>query len=108
MTARVRGAVRVALPAWVVGRLLSLACLGIVVLTHGGHTPRAGGVHVPGSHGWFAWDAAWYRLIAERGYLASPPGGVRFFPLFPDRKSTRLNSSHANTSYAVFCLKKKN
>src|SRR3712207_8687663 len=29
-------------------------------------------------------------------------GGVR------DRKSTRLNSSHANISYAVFCLKKKN
>src|SRR3712207_8356033 len=29
----------------------------------------------------------------------SPPGG--------DRKSTRLNSSHANISYAVFCLKKK-
>src|SRR3712207_6904636 len=24
----------------------------------------------------------------------------------PDRKSTRLNSSHANISYAVFCLKK--
>src|SRR3712207_7722502 len=29
-----------------------------------------------------------------------------FAPL--DRKSTRLNSSHANISYAVFCLKKKN
>src|SRR5438445_2134682 len=29
------------------------------------------------------------------------------FP-FGDRKSTRLNSSHANISYAVFCLKKKN
>src|SRR3712207_7962045 len=32
------------------------------------------------------------------------------FSLFtrqPDRKSTRLNSSHANISYAVFCLKKK-
>src|SRR3712207_7788037 len=29
-------------------------------------------------------------------------GGVR-----GDRKSTRLNSSHANISYAVFCLKKK-
>src|SRR3712207_8717028 len=27
--------------------------------------------------------------------------------LAPDRKSTRLNSSHANISYAVFCLKKK-
>src|SRR3712207_7517419 len=32
------------------------------------------------------------------------PGGGRV-PL--DRKSTRLNSSHANISYAVFCLKKK-
>src|SRR3712207_9077801 len=32
------------------------------------------------------------------------------WPLVPqlvDRKSTRLNSSHANISYAVFCLKKK-
>src|SRR3712207_8111879 len=28
--------------------------------------------------------------------------------LLQDRKSTRLNSSHANISYAVFCLKKKN
>src|SRR3712207_8466737 len=31
-----------------------------------------------------------------------------FVPATPDRKSTRLNSSHANISYAVFCLKKKN
>src|SRR3712207_8034777 len=30
-----------------------------------------------------------------------------FLFLFLDRKSTRLNSSHANISYAVFCLKKK-
>src|SRR5688572_31066871 len=29
-------------------------------------------------------------------------------PARPDRKSTRLNSSHSQTSYAVFCLKKKN
>src|SRR3712207_7261821 len=28
-------------------------------------------------------------------------------PALLDRKSTRLNSSHANISYAVFCLKKK-
>src|SRR3712207_6874050 len=28
-------------------------------------------------------------------------------PLARDRKSTRLNSSHAHISYAVFCLKKK-
>src|SRR3712207_7057737 len=38
---------------------------------------------------------------------------VRAHPVRPghggaDRKSTRLNSSHANISYAVFCLKKKN
>src|SRR5947209_16716911 len=39
------------------------------------------------------------------------PGGDGGFPRFAprsgDRKSTRLNSSHANISYAVFCLKKK-
>src|SRR5207245_5147776 len=30
-----------------------------------------------------------------------------WFSLSPDRKSTRLNSSHGSISYAVFCLKKK-
>src|SRR3712207_7864646 len=40
----------------------------------------------------------------ERGGL--PPPHQRPGPL-GDRKSTRLNSSHANISYAVFCLKKK-
>src|SRR3712207_8223846 len=33
---------------------------------------------------------------------------LRRAALVEDRKSTRLNSSHANISYAVFCLKKKN
>src|SRR3712207_8981345 len=33
--------------------------------------------------------------------------GSRWSDRRPDRKSTRLNSSHANISYAVFCLKKK-
>src|SRR5947209_9549743 len=32
---------------------------------------------------------------------------MRFDPTAGDRKSTRLNSSHANISYAVFCLKQK-
>src|SRR3712207_7905330 len=32
---------------------------------------------------------------------------LRDFDVSEDRKSTRLNSSHANISYAVFCLKKK-
>src|SRR3712207_8213477 len=34
-------------------------------------------------------------------------GGWLEFDVSADRKSTRLNSSHANISYAVFCLKKK-
>src|SRR3712207_8008598 len=34
--------------------------------------------------------------------------GAEVLPARRDRKSTRLNSSHANISYAVFCLKKKN
>src|SRR3712207_7071256 len=39
--------------------------------------------------------------------VALPPPEDRAFADV-DRKSTRLNSSHANISYAVFCLKKKN
>src|SRR3712207_7648288 len=38
--------------------------------------------------------------------LAQPPTTNHMNRI--DRKSTRLNSSHANISYAVFCLKKKN
>src|SRR3712207_8754941 len=37
-----------------------------------------------------------------------PPTGGSGREKKRDRKSTRLNSSHANISYAVFCLKKKN
>src|SRR3712207_7515107 len=33
-------------------------------------------------------------------------GALILMMIFRDRKSTRLNSSHANISYAVFCLKK--
>src|SRR3712207_7203411 len=42
-----------------------------------------------------------YALVS--GQLRGLPG----VDLMEDRKSTRLNSSHANISYAVFCLKKK-
>src|SRR3712207_7028374 len=43
-------------------------------------------------------------LLVQVGALEDrPPLGVHDL----DRKSTRLNSSHANISYAVFCLKKK-
>src|SRR3712207_7092916 len=41
------------------------------------------------------------------GDAKSPVGGSGVSLPDEDRKSTRLNSSHANISYAVFCLKKK-
>src|SRR3712207_7879749 len=65
---------------------------GRVVL--GGQVPgRAQGVEaVPGVR------PADGRLVAAQPQLER---------LDQDRKSTRLNSSHANISYAVFCLKKK-
>src|SRR3712207_7744629 len=43
------------------------------------------------------------RLAGDRGLAEGLDVGRRQ----QDRKSTRLNSSHANISYAVFCLKKK-
>src|SRR2546422_5995114 len=39
--------------------------------------------------------------------LVRPPSGGSPMRAPPDRKSTRLNSSHGYISYAVFCLKKK-
>src|SRR3712207_7699504 len=53
---------------------------------------RAMGLRVPPCR---PWCGAFVHQAALRG-------GSRL-----DRKSTRLNSSHANISYAVFCLKKK-
>src|SRR2546428_5986184 len=52
--------------------------------------------------------------IRSSAHALLPHPGTRVFPshasLMPrlDRKSTRLNSSHDQISYAVFCLKKKN
>src|SRR3712207_9537453 len=67
---------------------------------------RVPGLQAPaGAHG-----------VRERGLRAlghgrlaqgDPGQGARHPAPDRDRKSTRLNSSHANISYAVFCLKKK-
>src|SRR3712207_8698838 len=51
--------------------------------------------------------------IAIRLPLVAEPGSAFIYgpsqlQVFQDRKSTRLNSSHANISYADFCLKKNN
>src|SRR3712207_7128376 len=45
---------------------------------------------------------------AEKGAVPYPSTPQMGLMLTADRKSTRLNSSHANISYAVFCLKKTN
>src|SRR2546427_4631227 len=52
-------------------------------------------------------------LVAVNALTASPLASSALPALKPnqpnqDRKSTRLNSSHSQISYAVFCLKKKN
>src|SRR2546430_5330613 len=48
----------------------------------------------------FRSESSWQNCAA-----CAPPNE---WPNTPDRKSTRLNSSHSQISYAVFCLKKKN
>src|SRR5947209_16452764 len=52
-----------------------------------------------GSLMWDSWENCFNGTKNERAKLKD---------YHRDRKSTRLNSSHANISYAVFCLKKKN
>src|SRR3712207_8625918 len=52
------------------------------------------------------WDAA-SAWLDERCHVRTQDSNRRNPGLPQDRKSTRLNSSHANISYAVFCLKKK-
>src|SRR2546430_5511966 len=47
-------------------------------------------------------DATEIRVIGSKGTAHLHAGIIK------DRKSTRLNSSHSQISYAVFCLKKKN
>src|SRR5258707_8773818 len=46
-----------------------------------------------------------FRLLRQQSSIPIAMGEL--FNTQQDRKSTRLNSSHANISYAVFCLKKK-
>src|SRR3712207_7179643 len=68
--------------------------------------------------GWHRWVGEAGDIVAMESFGASAPA-KRLYEHFgftgaavaerakADRKSTRLNSSHANISYAVFCLKKK-
>jgi len=71
------------LPAWVVARVV--VTIALVVARTGVGSLRPGDpdalrrVH----EGLLAWDAGWYRSIADHGYAAAGRESVRFFPLFP-------------------------
>src|SRR2546427_9539477 len=57
----------------------------------------ARGFFVPGNHDWDSMQPGGWDAIRRQ---------ERFIAAAGDRKSTRLNSSHSQISYAVFCLKK--
>jgi hypothetical protein len=71
---------RTALVPWALGRLVVGATLALARFssTNIGARPRP----IPLGQGLFAWDAAFYRAIAEHGYQRID-GSVRFFPLVP-------------------------
>src|SRR2546430_10283420 len=46
--------------------------------------------------------------LAQEGKIPTEQAARHAFPMTADRKSTRLNSSHSQISYAVFCLEKQN
>src|SRR3712207_7004870 len=77
-----------ALPISMIAGMVALMVYRFDRYAHGSHDHRVGAPGVPPR-----WVFSFFNPI------------VKF--LLADRKSTRLNSSHANISYAVFCLKKK-
>src|ERR1035441_10762010 len=61
-------------------------------------------------YGHFVPGASFWETMARSRTLTTPSwltSALGLKPGWPDRKSTRLNSSHLGISYAVFCLKKK-
>jgi hypothetical protein len=77
----VRRDLRVAVVPWVLARVLVVASLALSrhLFDEIGAPPRP----VALGQGLFAWDAAFYRDIAEHGYRAVGEGSLRFFPLVP-------------------------
>lgn len=72
---------RVAALPWALARVL---VIGTLALTRFAVDHLDGAVAPVQLHqGMFAWDAAFYRDIAERGYAALPEAALRFFPLVP-------------------------
>src|SRR5207249_12206355 len=83
---------------------------------HSFPTRRSSDLSWPADYSWDAWRSICTAELVFIGVLLglSTLGRYRKTkqaraegPPTPDRKSTRLNSSHVSISYAVFCLKKK-
>ncbi len=81
MTSFVRRDLRVAVVPWILARVLVVASLALSrhLFDEIGAAPRP----VALGQGLFAWDASYYRAIAEDGYRAVGHGSLRFFPLVP-------------------------
>jgi hypothetical protein len=76
-------AVRIALPAWLVARVLvTVAYLTARYLEHHGRLDDAL-ARTTVRQGLLAWDGAFYADIAQHGYAALPEPALRFFPLTP-------------------------
>lgn len=72
---------RAALPPWVLAR--AAVALGFVVAAVAADELRPGDRPLQLDQGLFAWDAAFYRDIADVGYDGVAREGLRFFPLLP-------------------------
>jgi len=81
--AEVRSALRAALPAWVVARVLVAGALVVAHLSVRSVRPDNPTALRRVHDGLVGWDAGWYRAIAQHGYVAAGQESLRFFPLFP-------------------------
>src|SRR4051795_1968048 len=83
LRSRVLPALRVALPAWLLARVLvGVAYATARYLERHGHVDDAL-AHTTIRQGLLAWDGAFYADIAQHGYAALPEPALRFFPLTP-------------------------